>query len=85
MRLEDLGLVGNCQISALVSRTGDIVWCCLPRLDSDPMFSRLLDEPSAGGRFSVEPAGGGSGRQSYVENTNVLSHHSSTPTRAPSA
>jgi GH15 family glucan-1,4-alpha-glucosidase len=73
MRLEDLGLIGNCQIAALVARSGDVVWCCLPRFDSDPMFSRLLDEGSAGGRFSVEPAGGGSGRQSYVENTNVLS------------
>jgi GH15 family glucan-1,4-alpha-glucosidase len=73
MHLEDLGLIGNCQFSALVERTGDVVWCCLPRFDSDPIFSRLLDESADIGRFSVEPAAGGSGRQSYVENTNVLS------------
>jgi GH15 family glucan-1,4-alpha-glucosidase len=73
MRLEDLGLIGNCQFSALVERTGDLVWCCLPRFDSDPIFSRLLDETSDFGRFSVEPAGGGAGRQTYLENTNVLS------------
>ncbi len=73
MRLEDLGLIGNCQFSALVERTGDVVWCCLPRFDSDPMFGRLLDEASGGGRFVIEPAGGEAGRQSYIENTNVLS------------
>lgn len=33
VRLEDLGLIGNCQFSALVERTGAIVWCCLPRFD----------------------------------------------------
>ena len=71
MRLEDLGLIGNCQFAALVEKTGDIVWCCLPRFDSDPVFARLLDE-AEGARFSVEPASGVSGRQSYVENTNVL-------------
>jgi len=32
MRLEDLGIIGNCQFSALVERTGAVAWCCLPRL-----------------------------------------------------
>jgi GH15 family glucan-1,4-alpha-glucosidase len=73
MHLEDLGLIGNCQYSALVERTGDVVWCCMPRFDSDPMFARLLDPGAEHGRFSVEPAEGGAGRQCYVENTNVLS------------
>lgn len=70
-RLEDLGLIGNCQFSALVSNSGEIVWCCLPRFDSDPLFSSLLDE-SRGGRFSVGPAGGEAGTQRYLSNTNVL-------------
>ena len=61
MRLEDLGLIGNCQLSALVERSGSIVWCCLPRFDSEPVFGRLLDEN--GGEFSIAPAGGGSGRR----------------------
>jgi len=39
MRLEDLGLIGNCQFSALVHNSGEIVWCCLPRFDSEPVFS----------------------------------------------
>jgi GH15 family glucan-1,4-alpha-glucosidase len=70
MRLEDLGLIGNCQLSALVERTGSIVWCCLPRFDSEPVFGKLLDE--AGGEFSIAPAAGGMGRQRYVPNTNIL-------------
>ena len=71
MELSDLGLIGNCQFSALVARTGAVVWCCLPRFDAEPMFSTLLDE-EGGGRFLIGPAGSHVGRQSYVENTNVL-------------
>jgi GH15 family glucan-1,4-alpha-glucosidase len=71
VRLEDLGLIGNCQFSALVERTGEVVWCCLPRFDSEPVFSTLLDHES-GGRFVVGAADGVAGNQRYVENTNVL-------------
>ena len=71
MRLEDLGLIGNCQISAHIARTGAVAWCCLPRFDSEPVFSSLLDEES-GGSFLIGPAEGGQGIQRYVENTNVL-------------
>jgi GH15 family glucan-1,4-alpha-glucosidase len=71
VRLEDLGLLGNCQFSALVERTGAIVWCCLPRFDSEPVFSTLLDA-SGGGQFLVAPAGAEPGRQRYLDNTNVL-------------
>ncbi len=74
MRLEDLGLIGNCQFSALVENTGAIVWCCLPRFDSEPVFSTLLDH-AAGGVFVVAPGDGARGRQRYVENTNVLETH----------
>jgi GH15 family glucan-1,4-alpha-glucosidase len=77
VRLEDLGLIGNCQLSALVERSGEIVWCCLPRYDSDPVFSTLLDQ-EAGGRFVVGAADGGLGAQSYLENTNVLETRFST-------
>jgi GH15 family glucan-1,4-alpha-glucosidase len=70
MLLEDLGLIGNCQFSALIERSGSVVWCCLPRFDSEPVFGKLLD-PS-GGEFAIEPADGQKGRQRYLENTNVL-------------
>lgn len=71
MRLEDLGLIGNCQFSALVERTGAIVWCCLPRFDAEPVFSTLLDAQN-GGQFLVGPPGGELGAQRYLDNTNVL-------------
>src|SRR5262249_28935651 len=71
MRLEDLALIGNCQFSAHVERSGAVVWCCLPRFDSEPVFSALLDHEQ-GGRFQVSPASGGLGTQRYLDNTNVL-------------
>jgi GH15 family glucan-1,4-alpha-glucosidase len=70
MQLEDLALIGNCQYAALVERTGAIVWCCLPRFDSEPVFGRLLDP--GGGSFLVGAADGSPGTQRYLENTNVL-------------
>ncbi|OGT82159.1 MAG: hypothetical protein A3H91_15430 [Gammaproteobacteria bacterium RIFCSPLOWO2_02_FULL_61_13] len=71
MLLENVGLIGNCQFSALVDHCGEIVWCCLPRFDSEPVFSTLLDAQD-GGRFSIAPANGDVGVQRYVENTNIL-------------
>ena len=52
--LADLGLIGNCQVAAHVRRDGAIVWCCMPRFDSAPVFGALLDE--AGGQFTIGPA-----------------------------
>jgi GH15 family glucan-1,4-alpha-glucosidase len=71
MTLEELGLIGNCQVSALIHRDGSIVWCCMPRFDSPPVFGALLDE-QAGGRFIIGPADEVSGTQRYVTNSNIL-------------
>lgn len=64
------GLIGNCQISALVNLNGSIDWLCLPRPDSPPVFGRLLDP--RGGHFSVETSGKSHGHQTYLSNTVVL-------------
>ncbi len=77
MRLEQLGLIGNCQFAALVSSFGEVAWCCLPRFDADPVFGSLLDP--AGGSFRIAAADGTEGRQRYVENTNVLETVFTTP------
>jgi GH15 family glucan-1,4-alpha-glucosidase len=79
MQLENLGLIGNCQFSALVHHDGEIVWCCLPRFDSEPVFSTLLD-CEAGGRFRISPAGGENGKQRYIPNTNILETTFHSPT-----
>jgi GH15 family glucan-1,4-alpha-glucosidase len=71
MNLEDLGVIGNCQFSALIDNKGDIVWCCLPRFDSEPVLSTLLDAED-GGHFRVAPACGETGTQRYIPNTNIL-------------
>jgi GH15 family glucan-1,4-alpha-glucosidase len=64
------GLIGNCQISALIENNGSVDWLCLPRPDSPPVFGRLLDPD--GGQFSIETSGKSSGKQNYLSNTNVL-------------
>jgi len=78
MTLSELGLIGNCQIAAHVRCDGAIVWCCLPRFDSPPVFGALLDEQD-GGRFSIGPAVPSPGVQRYLPNTNVLETRFDTP------
>ena len=70
MSLADLGLIGNCQLAAHVRRDGAIVWCCMPRFDSAPVFGSLLDDD--GGQFTIGPATPAMGVQRYLNNTNVL-------------
>jgi GH15 family glucan-1,4-alpha-glucosidase len=38
----ELAPIGNCTVSALVDQSGSIVWCCMPRFDSSPVFDALL-------------------------------------------
>lgn len=71
MQLAELGLIGNCQSAALVARDGAIVWSCLPRFDSPPVFASLLDA-AAGGSFRIGAPDGRPGTQRYLPNTNVL-------------
>ena len=71
----DLGVVGNCQIASLVDRKGAMVWTCLPKLDADPVFCRLLrsdqsaDQP---GYFDVDLENFDHVEQRYLENTAIL-------------
>ena len=59
---ETLGPHGNCQISALVSASGAVVWCCLPRFDSEPVFAALLDELAGGSMLIARMKGVGTQR-----------------------
>ena len=38
----DLAVIGNGHTAALLEPSSRLVWWCFPRLDSDPVFSRLL-------------------------------------------
>jgi GH15 family glucan-1,4-alpha-glucosidase len=38
----DLAVIGNGHTAALLEPTSPLVWWCFPRLDGDPVFSRLL-------------------------------------------
>jgi GH15 family glucan-1,4-alpha-glucosidase len=67
----DFALIGNCQISALLDRDATYVWCCMPRLDSPAIFSKLLADENAG-FWSCQPQGEYQTTQRYIENTNVL-------------
>ncbi|MEZ4236568.1 MAG: glycoside hydrolase family 15 protein [Myxococcota bacterium] len=44
----DLALVGNSAVAALIDGQGAVVWWCWPKLDGDPLFCGLLDEPGRG-------------------------------------
>jgi GH15 family glucan-1,4-alpha-glucosidase len=71
----ELGVIGNCQISALLDERGRMVWSCLPRLDSDPVFCTLLADgadQSARGFYEVELIDMARSEQRYVANTPIL-------------
>ncbi len=69
--IADYGVIANGVTSALVSRTGSIDWCCLPRLDSASAFGRLLDW-ERGGFCRLAPVHAGATRREYVEQSLVL-------------
>ncbi len=56
--IEDYGVIGDLQTTALVGRDGSIDWLCLPRFDSGACFAALLDDEGAG-RWLLAPAAGG--------------------------
>ena len=55
-RIEDYGLIGDCETAALVGRDGSIDWLCWPAFDSDACFSALLGTPEHG-RWLIAPVG----------------------------
>jgi len=71
----ELGAIGNCGISALVNKVGRIVWCCMPRFDSDPVFHALLNSadgvPDAGS-FAIEIENFAHSDQAYDPCTAIL-------------
>ncbi len=71
------GYIGDCHSAALVSKSGSIDWCCMPRIDSASCFGRLLGWQN-GGYCQIMPAEPFEVTQSYVDGTMVLVTHFKT-------
>jgi GH15 family glucan-1,4-alpha-glucosidase len=54
-RIEDYGLIGDCETAALVCKDGSIDWLCWPRFDSGACFAALLGDTD-NGRWRIAPA-----------------------------
>ena len=72
-RIEDYGLIGDCETAALVGRDGSIDWLCWPAFDSDACFAALLGT-NKNGRWLIAPAGArpGARRAAIADNTLIL-------------
>ena len=70
----DLAVIGNCNFSALLDSRARIVWCCLPRFDSDPRFCALLNDHQDGdwGFYDVELYDLRESQRGYRENSAIL-------------
>jgi GH15 family glucan-1,4-alpha-glucosidase len=68
----DYALIGDCHSAALVSRSGSIDWCCMPRLDHDSVFGRLLDWERGGSCRLAPTAADAVADRRYLAETMVL-------------
>jgi len=71
----NLGVIGNCQVAALIDEQARIVWACLPRPDGDPVFSALLQKEGGAaekGVFAVDMVDLTRSEQSYLRNSAII-------------
>jgi len=70
--ISDYAFLSDCRGTALVSRAGSIDWCCMPRIDSDSCFGRLLDWEK-GGYAALFPDGEGfTSTRRYLPGTMIV-------------
>ena len=70
--ISDYAFISDCHSVALVSGSGSIDWCCMPRVDAASIFGRLLDWEK-GGHCSIAPRDPeATSFQAYRENTLIL-------------
>ncbi|MHB1205463.1 MAG: glycoside hydrolase family 15 protein, partial [Rhodospirillaceae bacterium] len=73
----NLGVIGNCSINALIDRRGCVVWSCMPRPDSQPVFNALLSGKDTSGDdvtglYDVQLENFARATQRYEYNTAIL-------------
>src|SRR5438477_10529132 len=70
--ISDYAFLSDCRSGALVSRTGSIDWCCMPRFDVGSCFGRLIDWETAGHFWIGTSHAKGSAFRRYVPGTLAL-------------
>jgi GH15 family glucan-1,4-alpha-glucosidase len=56
-RIEDYGMIGDCETAALINRNGSIDWLCWPDFSSEACFAALLGTEE-NGYWKIAPASG---------------------------
>jgi len=75
MNTLELAVIGNSSFSALIDKQARIVWSCLPRFDSDPVFCALLDggnQPHDYGFYDLLVEDFERSEQRYLPNTAMV-------------
>ncbi len=70
----DLAVIGNCTFGALIDARASIVWSCMPRFDSDPVFCGLVNGDNNEGRgiYDIELLNFTRSEQHYRRNSAVI-------------
>lgn len=70
--IADYAMISDCHCIALISRAGSVDWCCMPRIDDDSLFGRMLDW-NKGGFCAISPVEAGyESTRRYLPGTMVL-------------
>ncbi|RSZ61233.1 glycoside hydrolase family 15 protein [Corynebacterium hylobatis] len=77
--LEDYALLSDMRTAALVSKEGSIDWLCVPRFDSQAVFTALLGTEEHG-HWTIEAPGGHVSSRRYIGDSFVLETTWTTPT-----
>src|SRR5947199_7853778 len=70
-RIEDYGLIGDCETASLVGLDGSIDWLCWPAFDSDACFAALLGT-ARNGRWLIAPSEDGKITRRYRGDSLIL-------------
>lgn len=69
--IHDLGLIGDRQTTAILTKRGKVVWYCPERFDNPSLFASLLD-PDKGGAWSFLPESAAYKKRAYKGNSAIL-------------